>query len=156
MLVRIVLLALLHKYLILVEIQEMLLFVAIFLLIIILSYVAVFCSPTKENFSQNVPPTIEKRTAGVLLSLHDVATNPMANTNDINVSYKLWTSAMLKRGVPDSYVTPELFDVLRNATIQRQLTPTTVMKHIAPYYEQEERKNDNETPELRDIRVCSN
>lgn len=91
----------------------------------------------KETFDGAAPPLIEKRVAQVLAGMYDLTISSMINQNDINVTYKLWSSMMLKRGVPDEYVTSELFTKLRELTIAGKLNPAAVREALAPYYQKE-------------------
>lgn len=94
----------------------------------------------KETFGYDIkqqPPILETRTAATLLVMYELTTNSLVNTNDINVIYKVWSSTMTKRGMPEMYVTPEVFDRLRHVTLSGGLTPQNVMITLQPFYVKE-------------------
>lgn len=108
-----------------------------------------FLVPKKET----PMPSLENRTAAVLLVMYDLGTSNLVNTTDVNVVYKLWSSQMVKRGLPDHYINPELFEALKG-----NLSPPNVMKLLREYYdvelEERELRSDRKAYKVRG--VCSN
>lgn len=54
----------------------------------------------------------EQHAYNTLLAIHDVATSPLVNKSDVNMVYSMWSSQMIKRGVPEEYITPQFFNKL--------------------------------------------
>lgn len=87
--------------------------------------------------SREDPSSLENRVASIIYVMYDIAVNPARNTNDENTMYQIWYSTMLKRGLPDNYVTPELFAQLKDLIDHGNFAPNAVEKIVRPYFEKE-------------------
>jgi hypothetical protein len=107
------------------------------------------------NDGDDAPPTIEKRAAQVLWVWHDIATSSLINTGDVNSIYRIWSSQMVKRGVPDIYINRHMYDTLSVLTIADQLTPQQVIHAITPTYQQELQQR-SQPKHIPVPHICSN
>lgn len=88
-----------------------------------------------ERFFNDKPQGIQEIVEKVVYGMHEAAFAPTSLQADRNTRYQLWYSNMLRRGVPDTYVTPETFDALYSLVAQSRLSPENVETIIRPIYE---------------------
>lgn len=146
---------------------EQLLFMGVILCTVVMAYSFAEHRVQKEKDESFVnedsipdpPPSIEKRTAAVLMVMYDISMDPLVNTSDINVIYSIWSSTMAKRGLTGVYDTPELFEKLRDIVISMKLSPLEVMSVVRPYYELEKKEWQDLVKKVQGYKlqgVCSN
>lgn len=78
-----------------------------------------------EHFK--TPCTKEQVAYYVILAMHDVATSSLVNKNDINVVYSVWSSQMIKRSVPEEYITPQFFQSIHDLHRSGKLSSNNVI-----------------------------
>lgn len=85
---------------------------------------------------ESIPLGIEGIVERIVYGMYEAAVTPAAPLQaDRNTRYQLWYSNMLRRGVPDAYITPETFDDLYKLVAQSRLSPENVETVIRPIYE---------------------
>lgn len=96
--------------------------------------------PSSDRFlntenDKDAPLGINAIVEKVVYGMHEAAFTPISLQADRNTRYQVWYSNMLRRGVPDVYITPETFDDLYNLLAQYRLSPENVETIIRPIYE---------------------
>ena len=101
--------------------------IACMILLLILMALLPSHVPTTMNEYFRTPCKKEDVGVAVLLAMHDTYTSSVVNKDDINVVYSVWSSQMIKRGVPESYNTPQFFKQLHDLHRGGQLSLHNVM-----------------------------
>lgn len=118
----------------------------VFLMILVIVLVLLFafqthvdtCNKFKDARHIHVPSTLDERVEAVIYAMYDTG-KPLVPHNKQNPSatYQLWYSNMYRRGLPEHYITPALYQELYALIRADNFSPTTVARAIRPYFDAE-------------------
>lgn len=117
--------------------------ISVLVLVMVFTYDGAFKQQKKNEWDQFADEEttndnlLTKRVGGIIHVMHDLTTNRIVNSNDVNTMFTIWSTTMNKRGIPTLYTTPELFTELRAQTVRGDMSPESVEAAILPYYRRE-------------------